>query len=37
MVAEEIRLAMRGLAALTGHISADAVLERIFARFCIGK
>ena len=35
--AEELRLAQRALGSITGEVSADALLGRIFASFCIGK
>ncbi|HET7728573.1 MAG TPA: tRNA uridine-5-carboxymethylaminomethyl(34) synthesis GTPase MnmE [Usitatibacter sp.] len=35
--AEELRLAQRALGAITGEVSADDLLGRIFSRFCIGK
>jgi len=35
--AEELRLAQRALAGITGEFSADDLLGEIFARFCIGK
>ena len=37
LLAEELRLAHRQLAAITGEVDADALLGEIFARFCIGK
>ncbi len=37
LVAEELRLAQRDLAAITGEYSADDLLGEIFSRFCIGK
>lgn len=37
LVAEDLRLAARALARLTGRIEVDDVLDRIFADFCIGK
>jgi tRNA modification GTPase len=35
--AEELRLAQEALGAITGQVSADALLGEIFSRFCIGK
>ena len=37
LLAEELRLAQRALAALTGEFSSDELLGRIFTEFCIGK
>jgi tRNA modification GTPase len=37
LFAEELRLAHRELAAVTGDFTADDLLGEIFARFCIGK
>ena len=37
LLAEELRLAHRALASITGEVDADALLGEIFARFCIGK
>lgn len=37
MRAEDLRLAGAALAHLTGHMGAEAVLDRLFAGFCIGK
>jgi tRNA modification GTPase len=37
LLAEELRLAVAALDRLTGRAGVDAVLDRIFARFCIGK
>ena len=37
LVGEDIRLACRSLELLSGRIDAEAVLERVFASFCIGK
>jgi tRNA modification GTPase len=37
LVAEELRLAQRHLAAITGEVTADDLLGQIFSRFCIGK
>ena len=37
LVGEDVRLAARALERLSGRIDADAVLDRVFATFCIGK
>jgi len=37
LCAEELRLAQRALAEITGEFSADDLLGEIFSRFCIGK
>ena len=37
LVAEELRLAHDALGELTGRVSSDELLGRIFASFCIGK
>lgn len=37
LVAEDVRLAARALERLSGRIDAEAVLDRVFASFCIGK
>lgn len=37
LMAEELRLAHRALASLTGEVTADDLLGVIFQRFCIGK
>ena len=37
LLAEELRLAHRALAAVTGEFTADDLLGEIFGRFCIGK
>jgi tRNA modification GTPase len=37
LLAEELRLASRELGAITGGISSDELLGRIFSEFCIGK
>ena len=37
LLAEELRLAGQRLGEITGEVSADDLLGRIFARFCIGK
>jgi tRNA modification GTPase len=35
--AEALRAALRALGRLTGHVGVDAVLDLVFADFCIGK
>lgn len=37
LVAGEVRLALEALGAVTGEAAAPDLLERIFARFCVGK
>jgi tRNA modification GTPase len=37
LCAEELRLAQIALAAITGEVTADDLLGRIFSQFCIGK
>jgi tRNA modification GTPase len=37
LCAEELRLAQSALAAITGEVTADDLLGRIFSQFCIGK
>jgi len=37
LAAEDVRGALRALGQVTGHVGADEVLDRVFARFCIGK
>lgn len=37
LLAEELRLAQKSLASLTGAFSSDDLLGRIFSEFCIGK
>ena len=37
LAAEELRLAQQALSELTGAVSSDALLGRIFSSFCIGK
>jgi tRNA modification GTPase len=37
LLAEELRLAAQRLSGITGEFTADDLLGRIFARFCIGK
>jgi len=37
IAAEEVRSAMRALESLVGRVDVEAVLDEIFARFCLGK
>jgi len=37
LVAEELRIAARALGRITGRVEVEEVLDRVFARFCIGK
>ena len=37
LLAEELRLAQEALGEITGAVSSDDLLGRIFASFCIGK
>jgi tRNA modification GTPase len=37
LAAEDVRLAARRLARIGGRVDAEDVLDRVFARFCIGK
>ena len=37
ILAEELRLAQKALARITGDVSSDELLGRIFSEFCIGK
>jgi tRNA modification GTPase len=37
LAAEDLRLATNALAAITGHVSTDDVLDVVFRDFCIGK
>lgn len=37
LAAEDVRLAARALARITGRIDAEDVLDRVFSSFCIGK
>jgi tRNA modification GTPase len=37
LAAEDVRLAARNLARISGRVDAEDVLDRVFARFCIGK
>ncbi|HEX6110908.1 MAG TPA: hypothetical protein VFZ10_01285 [Geminicoccaceae bacterium] len=37
LLAEDLRLAARALGLITGKVSVEDLLDRIFAEFCIGK
>ncbi len=37
LLAEELRLSQQALGEITGEVSADELLGRIFSEFCIGK
>ncbi len=37
LIAEELRLAARGLGRLTGRVDVEDILDVIFRDFCIGK
>jgi tRNA modification GTPase len=37
LIAEDVRLAARALERLSGRIDADAILDKVFGSFCIGK
>jgi len=37
LLAEELRLAQEALGEITGAVSSDDLLGRIFAGFCVGK
>ncbi|MBQ1497871.1 MAG: tRNA uridine-5-carboxymethylaminomethyl(34) synthesis GTPase MnmE [Sphingomonas sp.] len=37
LIAEQLRSAMRGFDAITGRAGVEAMLDALFARFCIGK
>jgi tRNA modification GTPase len=34
---EDLRLAMRALGRITGHVGVEDILDAVFSRFCIGK
>ncbi|WP_158927842.1 tRNA uridine-5-carboxymethylaminomethyl(34) synthesis GTPase MnmE [Acidisphaera sp. S103] len=34
---EDLRLAMRALGRITGHVSVEDILDTVFSKFCIGK
>ena len=37
LVAEDIRLAVRAIGRITGHVGVEAILDHVFSQFCIGK
>ena len=37
LVVEEVRIAMRAIARVTGHVGVDDILDQLFSQFCIGK
>ncbi len=37
LVVEEVRIAMRAVARVTGHVGVEHVLDQLFSQFCIGK
>ncbi|MEE7475233.1 hypothetical protein MHIMP23_02145 [Methylobacterium hispanicum] len=37
LVAEDLRLAARALGEVSGRVGVEAVLDRLFSSFCIGK
>lgn len=37
LIAEDLRLAVRHLGEIIGHVDMDDVLDRLFSQFCIGK
>ena len=37
LVAEEVRLAVRSIGEITGHVGVEDVLDQVFSQFCIGK
>lgn len=37
LAAEELRLAVRWLGTITGHVNTEQILDVIFKDFCIGK
>jgi len=37
LIAEDIRLAARAIGKITGNVSVDDILDRLFSSFCIGK
>jgi tRNA modification GTPase len=34
---EDLRLAMRAIGRITGHVGVEDILDTVFSRFCIGK
>jgi tRNA modification GTPase len=37
LVAEEVRIALRAIGRLTGHVGVEEMLDKLFLEFCIGK
>lgn len=37
LAAEDLRIAVRWLGHITGHVTSDEILDIIFRDFCIGK
>ena len=37
LIAEELRLAVKWLGTITGHVTTEQILDVIFRDFCIGK
>ena len=37
LFAEELRLALRSIGRVSGHVDVEDILDRVFAEFCIGK
>ena len=37
LIVEEVRIAMRAIARVTGHVGVDDILDQLFSEFCIGK
>jgi tRNA modification GTPase len=37
LCAEDLRMALRAIGRITGHVSVDEILDSIFRQFCIGK
>lgn len=37
LVAEDLRLAVRWIGTITGHVTSEQILDVIFRDFCIGK
>jgi tRNA modification GTPase len=37
LIVEEVRMAMRAIARVTGHVGVDDILDQLFSQFCIGK
>ena len=37
LAAEDLRLAVRALGEVAGHVGVEDILDRLFAGFCIGK